>query len=74
MKKIALVAALPFSLALAACGGADAPAVEEAGDQMDEQAEAKEMEAEQLEDAGMDMQAEAVEEEAEVLEDTADGM
>ena len=74
MKKLALVSALPFSLALAACGGADAPAVEEAGDQMDEQAEAMEMEAEQLEDAGMDMQAEAVEEDAEALEDQADEM
>ena len=73
MKKLTLIA-LPAAFALTACGGTDAPAVEEAGDQMDAQAEAMEDKADDLEDDGMEAQAEAVEEQAEALEDKADEM
>ena len=68
MKKIALVAAATLGLTLAAC---DSPAEEAA----EENAEAMEAEADDMEDAGMitDEEADAMEAEADDMEDAAEG-
>jgi len=81
--KILAYSTLPAALlvALAGCDSAadeqrevQEEAFEATGDVVDEQAEALEAQAEELDDAGMDAQADAVDAEAEQLEDTADQM
>ena len=72
MKKLALIAALPLSLALAACGGAEEDTAADDTAMTDEGAMPETAPADPMADMTVDEQAEVLDESAESLEERAD--